>query len=132
MPFLSDPDYLKYKGFRLADTARPYYELLYLPFGESTPPAFRDCVKAGPIQERGMALYYSNQCPYTDQYVPLLKALAEQKGTTIKLIKLETAEQAQNAPAPFTTYSFFYGGEFVTNEIFSEKKFKGFLEEHGF
>ena len=32
-------------------------------------------------------------------------------------------EQAQNAPAPFTTYSLFYNGKFLTNEILSEKSF---------
>lgn len=71
MPFLSDLRYLKYKGFKVCDTAKPYYELLYLPF-------------------------------------------------------------KQNAPAPFTTYSFFHDGMFVTNEIFSASKFVKFLEEKGF
>ncbi len=132
IPFLSDPKYLKYKGFKVADTASPYYELLYLPFAETTPtPKFKDCVKQCGIPEKGMVLYYSNQCPHTEKYVPIIKALAEQRGSTVKLIKLETAEQAQNSPAPFTTYSFFYDGKFVTNEIFSEKKFIKFMDEHG-
>lgn len=30
MPFLSDPKYLKYKGFQTADRAEPHFELLYL------------------------------------------------------------------------------------------------------
>lgn len=30
IPFLSDPQYLKYKAFAVADTAEPFYELLYL------------------------------------------------------------------------------------------------------
>ena len=133
MPFLSDPDYLKYKGFRLADTAKPYFELLYLPFTEDAPvPKFKSCVKEGRTEEPGMVLYYSNQCPHTDKYVPIIQQLAAQHGTDIIVHKLETAEQAQNAPAPFTTYSFFYQGEFVTNEIFGEKKFIKFLAEHGY
>lgn len=66
-PYLSDPKYLKYKGFLKADTAHPFFELLYLPFTE-------------------------------------------------------------NAPSPYTSYSFFNNGEFVTNEIFSDKKFLKFLE----
>ncbi len=131
MPFLSDPKYLKYKGFKVADTAAPYYELLYMPFAEAAPaPVFKECVKQGGISEKGMVLYYSNQCPHTDKYAPIIKTLAEHRGSTVKLIKLETAEQAQSAPAPFTTYSFFYDGKFVTNEIFSEKKFLKFMDEH--
>ena len=32
--FLSDPGYIRHKGFVTADTAKPYFELLYLPFEE--------------------------------------------------------------------------------------------------
>ena len=32
MPFLSDPKYLAYKGFKVADTANPFYTLMYFPF----------------------------------------------------------------------------------------------------
>jgi predicted GNAT family acetyltransferase len=129
MPFLSDPQYLKYKGFLLADEAQPYYQLLYLPFIENVPvPQFRDCAKKGIIEQKGMVLYYSNQCPHTDKYAPIIKHIAEQRGAAVELIKFETTEQAQNAPSPFTTYSFFNDGHFVTNEIFSESKFNKYLD----
>ncbi len=132
MPFLSDPKYLKYKGFRVCDTAKPYYELLYLPFTDDAPqPNFRECCKSGTIEEKGMVLYYTNQCPHTEKYVPLVANIGKEKGQAVKLRKFETAEQAQMAPCPFTTYSFFYEGEFVTNEIFSESKFTKFLEKKG-
>lgn len=129
VPFLSDPEYLKYKGFRIADTAKPYYELLYLPFSEAAPvPCFQNCAKEGRTEEKGMVLYYSHQCPFTDKYVPLIQNIARRGGREIALHKIETVEQAQNAPAPFTTYSFFFHGDFVTNEIFSEKKFAQYLD----
>ena len=130
MPFLSDSKYLEYKGFKTCDTANPYYELLYLPFQENElKPKFKDCCKNASIEDKGMVLYYTNQCPYTDKYVPLIAEIAKTKGQTIKLNKVESKEQAQNAPAPFTAYSFFYNGKFVTNEIFSGNKFAKFLEE---
>ncbi len=34
--FLSDPKYLKYKGFEIVDDAPPYFELLALPFDADT------------------------------------------------------------------------------------------------
>ncbi len=37
---------------------------------------------------------------------------------------------AQNAPAPFTTYSLFYNGTFVTNEMLSEKRFEKIVSEY--
>lgn len=132
MPFLSDPQYLKYKGFRLADSAEPYYELLYLPFEENTlPPKFKDCARAGRLPEDGLVLYYTNQCPHTDKYAPLIQKFAEGHGVSMVLRKIETTEQAQSAPSPFTTYSLFYNGEFITNEILSEKRFEKLLSERG-
>ncbi len=83
----------------------------------------------GKMTENSMVLYYSNQCPHTDKCAPIIKEIAEQRGTTVKLVKFETAEQAQNAPTPFTTYSFFLNGGFVTNEILSENKFKRLMNE---
>lgn len=130
MPFLSEPGYLKYKGFSLADTAQPYFQLFYLPFHSSTPaPSFRDCAKAGTTEEKGMVLYYTNQCPHTDKYVPIIQEIAGRHGQKISVHKIETMEQAQNSPSPFTTYSFFYNGTFITNEIMGEKKFEKFLME---
>ncbi|SHN63032.1 N-acetyltransferase [Desulfovibrio litoralis] len=131
MPFLSDPDYLKYKGFKLADTAQPYYELLYLPLTDNEHilnlPKFKDCAKNGTIKEREMVLYYSNQCPFAEKYAFIIRDIANAKGYPLLLNKIETKKQAQNSPMPFTTYSFFYEGKFITNEIFSEKKFEKFL-----
>lgn len=123
-PFLSDPDYLKYKGFEICDSAIPYYELLYLPFNKSSSkPKFKKCTKLGEIPEKNFVLYYTNQCPHTEKYVHLIKKLADDNNLKLTLKKITTIEEAQNAPAPFTTYSLFKDGKFVTNEILSEKKF---------
>lgn len=130
MPFLSDPKYLKHKGFELADTAEPFYELLYLPFEKGTAqPRFKDRVKSPKIEEQGFVLYYAHQCPFTAKYAPLIEAAAGKKGIPFKTVRFETAEQAQNAPAPFTSYSLFFNGEFITNEILSEKKFEKIIAE---
>lgn len=131
-PFLSDPKYLRYKGFDLADTAEPYYELLYLPFDKTAvKPQFKDSLKSPKIKEQGFVLYYTYQCPFTAKYVPKIEQLAKAKGVPFKAIRFETMEQAQNAPAPFTSYSLFYNGDFVTNEILSEKKFEKIIAEKG-
>ncbi len=132
MPFLSDPNFLKYKGFKVCDSAQPYYELLYLPLKENAVvPRFKDCCRNASIDEKGLVLFYTNQCPHTDKYAPLIAETAKSRGQSIGLKKFESKEQAQNAPAPFTTYSLFYNGKFVTHEILSESKFIKFLEENG-
>lgn len=131
MPFLSDPKYLKYKGFLVADQAKPHFELLYLPFdAKAEKPQFKPCCKEGLTTEKGLVLYYTNQCPHTDKYAPLVAEIAKNQGRVLKLIKIETAEAAQAAPSPFTPYSLFSDGKFVTNEILSEAKFEKFLLEY--
>lgn len=134
MPFLSDPKFLKYKGFQLADETAPYFQLLFLPFqeGDATIPRFKDCVKVPKVKKDGFVLYYGHQCPFTAKYVPLIEAVAKAKGIAFQAIPFETTKEAQNAPTPFTSYSLFYQGAFVTNEILSEKKFRKMIEEQAF
>lgn len=46
MGYLSDPEYLKYKGFETADAAGPYFELMYLAFDRNADkPCFRHTAK---------------------------------------------------------------------------------------
>lgn len=129
MPFLSEPGYLKHRGFSVVDRACSYFELLFLPFSaKASAPRFRNSCREGKIGERGMTLYYSNQCPHTEKYVRLAVDMSEQRGCTMRTVRIETPEDAKNAPSPFTTYSFFHGGLFVTNEIFGEKKWARYLD----
>lgn len=130
MPFLSDPKYLAYKGFRVADTAEPFFALMYLPFSEDAPaPRFRDCVKNPELQEKGFVLYYADQCPYTAKYVPMLEDAARQAGIPLHTVHIESAAQAQAAPTPFTSFTLFRDGKFVTNEILNPRKFMEIAEQ---
>ncbi|MFA6857015.1 MAG: YoaP domain-containing protein [Treponema sp.] len=128
LPFLSDPSYLKYKGFLEADTAEPYFTLMYLPFDAAAEkPCFLQQAKNPCIKEKGLVVYYTNQCPFTAKYVPLLEQAAEKNGTHLTAHRFENTAQAQQSPSPFTTFSLFYDGSFVTHEIQSEKKFEGII-----
>ena len=122
-PFLSEGEYLKYKGFQVADTAEPFFELLYLPFKEADIPRFKECVKNPQIKEDGYVLYYTHQCPFTAKYVPVLEQAAKEHNISFKSILINSKEEAQNMPVASTTYALFLDGKFVTNEILSEKKF---------
>lgn len=123
-PFLSDPAYLEHKGFKVADTASPYFTLMALQLnGKAAKPEFLLQAKQGRIKDQGAVLYYSNQCPFTEKYAPMLKAVADEHKIPFKLVKLNSLKEAQKAPTPWTTYALFYNGEFITNEILTESKF---------
>ena len=123
-PFLSDPKFLKYKGFEVCDEADNGIQLWYLPFEKNFPtPSFKECAKHPKIKEKGYVLYYTNQCPFNAKYVPVLEETAKKNGISFKAIKIENREDAQNAPTPITTYALFYDGSYVTNEQMNDTKF---------
>lgn len=131
-PYLSDPDFLLRQGFQIADTAPQGFVLLYLPLtSDKTPPRFREAAKRQTIEEQGMVLYYTDQCPFTAKYVPLAVQMAAKYAVPLRLVHLSTAQKAQNAPTPFTTYTLFYKGNFVTYEILNEKKWEKLFQNKG-
>lgn len=124
LPFLADPKYLRYKGFKVADKCSNGIELWYLPFSENgNVPKFKDCCKVPHINESGYVLYYTNQCPFNGKYVPLIEKCAKDNNIIFKAIHIESKEAAQSAPTPITTYALFYNGEYLTNEEMNEAKF---------
>lgn len=122
--FLSDPKHLAHKGFRLADSAAPFFSLLYLPFTDGAPvPKFKDCAKRPRIDKRGFVVYYTHSCPFTAKYVPLVESYAKSADLPFESILIDSKAAARSAPVAWTNYALFYDGEFVTNEIQNEKRF---------
>ena len=68
-------------------------------------------------------LVFTDQCPFTHYWVPRVEAVAEEHSIPLKTIHIISREQAQNTPAPVTTYALFKDGEFLTQGIQSDKKF---------
>lgn len=122
--FLSDPNYMQYKGFRVADETETGINLLYLPLCENAEiPKFKACAKHPEIQEKGYVIYYTDQCPFTCYWVPRVAEEAAEHGIEIKTVHITDRETAQNLSAPVTTYALFQDGKFVTHAIQSDKKF---------
>ncbi len=122
--FLSDPKFMAYKGFTVADTSDCGINLMYLPFEPNAePPKFKDLAKHPQIDEKGFVLYYTDQCPFTYYWVPRICEVAKERNVPLKTIHLTDMESARNAPAPVTTYALFLDGRFLTHAIQSDKKF---------
>lgn len=130
--FLADPKFLAHKGFSVCDEADNGIQLWYLPLEKnSEKPEFKECAKHPKSEGEGYVLYYTNQCPFTAKYVPVVEKTAEEIGVPFRSVHIETKEQAQNAPTPITTYALFYNGEYQTNEILNDKRFLKLAEEKG-
>lgn len=129
-PFLSDPQYLAHKGFQLADTAAPFYELLYLPFTlQAKIPRWKECAKAAKNDLEDFSVYYTSGCPFTAKYVPILERCAVENHVQLTTIKIDNRQKAQSAPVAWTNFALFYNGDYVTNEIQNETKFLRLIEQ---
>ena len=124
MPFLSDPKFLKYKGFDVCDEADNKIQLWYLPFEKDVDkPGFKECARHPHIEESGYVLYYTSQCPFNAKYVPVLEQTAKENDIPFHAIHIKSRQEAQSAPTPITNYALFHDGEYVTNEQMNDKKF---------
>lgn len=118
--FMSDTKWLLRQGFETVEKLSNGFSLLALKTDNAAQnPSFKECVKSGECEQKeGLAVYYTNRCPFTDYYVNgFLATLAQKNNIPLKIIKLETMEQAQASPSPATIFSAFYNGKFLTTDI---------------
>lgn len=118
--FMSDTKWLLRQGFEICDNISSGFSLISMSFNKtSNQPYFNDSVKSGVCSvNKGIAVYYSNRCPYSDYHVnESLVATANKRNLPLRVIKVETMEQAQSAPTPATIFSLFLDGKFVTTDI---------------
>lgn len=120
LPFMSDTKWLLRQGFEVVEKLPYGFSLLALKTDAGAPdPSFKACVQGGECAHKeGLVVYYTNRCPFTEYYVTgSLFCVAQSKGIPLKIIKLETMEQAQAAPSPATIFSLFFNGKFVTTDL---------------
>lgn len=130
LPFLSDKKFFTRKGFVVCDVAENGMELLVKMFKDGTPePRFTDAARRSEVPgKKGITFYYSDMCPFVPVYADIMKTTAEERGFSCELIKLDHIESARNAPTPFTIFSVFMDGKFLTHELMTGRKFSSLLD----
>ncbi|MFQ8705475.1 MAG: YoaP domain-containing protein [Thomasclavelia sp.] len=127
MSFLMDKQFLLKYNFEVVDCIDDKYELMFLAFHDDVKqPKFK--IKQLELEEKGFVLYYTHQCPFTAKYVDLLNNYCNENDIDIDIRYIDNKDIAQTSPTIFTTYSLFYDGKFITNEILSVKKFEKIVE----
>jgi ribosomal protein S18 acetylase RimI-like enzyme len=129
-PFLSDRSFYIKQGFEVCDTAPPYFELLVKPLKKGGAlPRFAESVRTGTYKSKSdLALFYSNQCPFTEYWTDEMIRVAAKYKLSAEKIKIDSLRAAQNAPTPFTIFTAFLNGKFLTHEMMAEGKFSKTLE----
>jgi GNAT superfamily N-acetyltransferase len=118
--FMSDGKWLLKQGFEVCQKLPYGFSLLVKKLNRNAPdPKFNESVLNGECPDKnGLVVYYSNRCPFTEYHIKTsLKETVEKRNIPLKVIKLETLEQAQSAPTPATIFSLFHNGKFVTTDL---------------
>ena len=118
--FMGDAKWLLRQGFETIEKLPYGFSLLALKINSAAPdPSFNGTVSSGECEEKeGVVVYYTHRCPFAEFHVRnSLVSVTENKGIPLKIVRLETMAQAQNAPTPATIFSLFYKGKFVTTDL---------------
>lgn len=118
--FMSDTKWFLKQGFEEIERISSGFSLLVKKINPKAKlPKFNPSVKSGECSEKnGIVVYYSNRCPFAEFHTKnSLIETAKNRKIPLKIIKLETMEQAQSAPSPATIFSLFYKGKFMTTDI---------------
>ena len=118
--FMSDTKWLIKQGFEEVETISSGFSLLVMKINQKAEnPVFNKSVKSGEcLEKKGIVVYYSNRCPFAEFHAEnSLLETAEKRKLLLKIIKLETMEEAQSAPSPATIFSLFFNGKFITTDI---------------
>lgn len=118
--FMSDPKWLLKQGFEEVDQLSSGFSLLVKKVNpDAAQPTFNDAARSGECPNKeGIVVYYSNRCPFAEFHAKQsLVETARKRDLPLEVIKLETMEQAQQAPSPATIFSMFFNGKFITTDL---------------
>jgi len=118
--FMSDTKWLLRQGFEEVESITSGFSLLVKKIDKNAPnPSFNNSVQSGECPDKeGIVVYYSNRCPFAEFHARnSLIETAKNRNLPLKIIKLESMEQAQKAPSPATIFSMFYNGKFITTDL---------------
>ena len=126
--WLSDQEFAKKFGFVPVDTTADGYELLALSF-DGTEPYFLPNAKLQTIEEQELTIYFSRQCPYTEQALKTVRQHCEQNAVPFHLIEVDTLEKAKTLPCVFNNWAVFYKGQFQTVNLLDLAALKRILKK---
>lgn len=118
--FMNDGKWLLRQGFEEVERLPSGFSLLVKKLNNGgEKPIFRETVKTGECDNKdGVTVYFTNRCPFSEYHVTnSLVEVVKKRDLNLEVIKLETLEDAQNAPTPATIFSLFYNGKFITTDI---------------
>lgn len=128
--FMAKKDIFLKMGFQLVDLAKPDFELMVLKFNENNQnPKFFNIEEQLQNYTKGLYIFRSPQCPYTEKNV---NSIMESATKIFKLkpvlINLSSHSEAQKAPSPFGTFCIVYNGKVISDSPISNTRFENIMK----
>lgn len=80
---------------------------------------------------KGWNLVYADQCPWHEKSVEAMLHVAMDFGIDLQVTKLETAQEAKNAPSGFGVFNLLHDGKLLEDHYLSATRFQNILKaEH--
>ena len=127
-PFMAGKALFLKNGFTSIAKAKPSYELMIKTIKNGLLPKFRDWEKQL-SQYNGLNIIYANQCPWVARSIKELSEIANKKGLKLKIVELENARQAQDAPSIYTAFNLIYNGKLLVDHYISSRRFLNIIEK---
>jgi len=90
-------------------------------------PSFRD-ISGNSAKYEGLHVVYSAQCPMLPKSVNDLAEMAAENGLELKITKLTTAREAQDAPSYYGVFNLLWNGRLLSDHYVSKGRFKNILK----
>ncbi len=120
------------KGFEVADTMEPDFELLVKKLSPSAPtPAFvKNDGRSKADYPKGLYMFPSSQCPYSDKAEKEIAETAKSDyAIDINIVKIGSCRDAAQSPCAFGTFCMVYNGEVIADHPVSKTRFKNIMNK---
>jgi N-acetylglutamate synthase-like GNAT family acetyltransferase len=78
---------------------------------------------------KGWNLVYADQCPWHEKSVLAIKEVAKNYDININITKLETVEEAKNAPSGYGVFNLLHNGKLLEDHYISATRFENILKK---
>lgn len=114
-------------GFEQIDEA-DRFQLVVRRLKKGPEPRFRD-ISGNLAKYRGLHIVYSAQCPMLPKSVSDLSEMATEQGLALRVTRLNSAREAQNAPSYYGVFNLVWNGRLLSDHYVSKGRFKNILRK---
>jgi len=125
--WLTDQNFAQKYGFKVVDSTDNGFQLYALSF-DGTYPKFAESAKKMKIENKGLTIFYDDQCPYIQNSIKMVQKFCEEKSVPLNLEYVDSLEKAKNLPSVFNNFCVFYNGKFQTVNLIDVNTLKRIIK----